>query len=127
MLPRYVKQLLKECQSTFEDENRIGNVEVKCNGGALFVNILVFASVCQKWIKNALRQNEDLHVILPNVNLTDMILFLTHLQTFLVTFLVLKETFSALSGQDLCFTPRWNIRNSIVLLFKSGLSHKKNT
>jgi len=46
----------------------------------LFVNILVFASVCKKWIRDCLRETEDFRVILPHVNLTDLILFLTHLQ-----------------------------------------------
>ena len=78
MLASHVRQLLTECQSTFEKTS--DNVEITCNGGALFVNILVIASVCKKWIRDCLRETEDFRVILPHVNLTDLILFLTHLQ-----------------------------------------------
>ena len=80
MLASHVRQLLTECQSTFELEKTSDNVEITCKGGALFVNILVIASVCKKWIKDCLRETEDFRVILPHVNLTDLILFLTHLQ-----------------------------------------------
>ena len=76
MLARYVKQLLKGCQSTFEDEKKSDNVEIKCNDGGLSINILVIASICKKWIKEILKQSsEDFSIILPQVNLKDMILF----------------------------------------------------
>lgn len=78
MLASHVRQLLTECQSTFEKPS--DNVEITCNGGVLFVNILVIASVCKKWIRDCLRETNDFRVILPHVNLTDLILFLTHLQ-----------------------------------------------
>ena len=78
MLASHVRQLLTECQSTFEKTS--DNVEITCNGGALFVNVLVIASVCKKWIRDCLRETKDFRVILPHVNLTDLILFLTHLQ-----------------------------------------------
>ena len=78
MLARHVRKLLTECQSTFEKTS--DNVEITCNGGALFVNALVIASVCKKWIRDCLRETKDFRVILPHVNLTDLILFLTQLQ-----------------------------------------------
>ena len=80
MLASHVRQLLTECQSTFELKKTSDNVEITCNGGTLFVNILVIASVCKKWIRDCLGETEDFRVVLPHVNLTDLILFLTHLQ-----------------------------------------------
>merc|ERR1711953_45526 len=80
----HLKKVLKGCQATYEDSGRSDNVEITCQGGSsTHVNILVFASLCQPWIRDVLKKEQHctlLQVIMPSVNIADLVLFLTHVQ-----------------------------------------------